>query len=281
MAGVSVSLPEDVLDRRTSVKQEGSGSAVSWPAVLAGSLVCSALALIFLALGAGMGLSSLSPWSNSGLPATKTGTIAIVWLIVVQIISAGMGGYIAGRFRTKWVNVHSHEVYFRDTAHGFLVWATALVLTAGFLTSAVNAMVGKSIQGESANSGSASKLLDAQGYYVDELLRSSQKDSRESELDLRAEVGRIFADAIRVGELPRSDQNYLTDLVVARAGVDRAEAERRVTQSLNDSRQFADETRKSVAHALYWLFLALLVGAFSATFAATVGGRHRDHLHVL
>jgi hypothetical protein len=59
-------------------------------------------------------------------------TAAIVWLILTQIIASTMGGYLAARLRTKWVNIHTDEVHFHDTVHGFLVWAVGLVITAGF-----------------------------------------------------------------------------------------------------------------------------------------------------
>ncbi len=45
-------------------------------------------------------------------------------------MSASVGGYLTGRLRTKWTGVHSHEVFFRDTAHGFLAWALATVAVA-------------------------------------------------------------------------------------------------------------------------------------------------------
>ncbi len=124
-----------------SGKTEASTSAVSWPAIIAGAFVVSALSLILLALGTGVGLSSISPWTNQGVSASTVGKGAIVWMILVQIIASAMGGYLAGRLRTKWVAVHSHEVYFRDTAHGFLVWSVGLVVTAAFLASAATSMV--------------------------------------------------------------------------------------------------------------------------------------------
>jgi len=124
------------------VKHEASSSGVSWAAVIGGAVVAAAVSLILLALGTGVGLSSVSPWSNVGTSASTAGKTAIVWLIVSQIIASAMGGYLAGRLRTKWVNIHTDEVYFRDTAHGFLVWAVGLVITAAFLASAATSMVG-------------------------------------------------------------------------------------------------------------------------------------------
>lgn len=42
--------------------------------------------------------------------------------------SGGMACH-SGRLRTKRVGLHTDEVFFRDTAHGFLSWAAALFFT--------------------------------------------------------------------------------------------------------------------------------------------------------
>lgn len=83
---------------------------------------------ILLVLGTGIGLSSISSWSNAGAAATTIGAAAIVWLVISQIIASLIGGYLAGRLRTKWVGIHTDEVYFRDTVHGFLVWGVGVLI---------------------------------------------------------------------------------------------------------------------------------------------------------
>jgi hypothetical protein len=98
-----------------SGRNEAHSSGVSWAAVIAGAFVAAALSLILLALGGGAGLSSVSPWSGMESAATRIGVVAILWLIVTQIVASALGGYLAGRLRTRWVNVHTDEVYFRDT----------------------------------------------------------------------------------------------------------------------------------------------------------------------
>jgi len=97
----------------TSVNNEANSSGMSWAAVIGGAFVAAALSLILLALGTGLGFSSVSLWSNVGASASMIGKAAIVWLILMQIISSSMGGYLAGRLRTKWANIHTDEVYFR------------------------------------------------------------------------------------------------------------------------------------------------------------------------
>ncbi len=119
-----------------------SGSAVSWSAVFAGAAAASALSLILLLLGTGLGLSSVSPWANAGIAATALGVSGILWVTFAQLVASGMGGYLAGRLRTKYVAVHTDEVYFRDTAHGFLTWAVATLATASVLASAVGTVIG-------------------------------------------------------------------------------------------------------------------------------------------
>src|SRR5476651_1158816 len=162
----------------TSGRNEAHSSGVSWAAVIGGAFVAAALSLILLAVGAGLGLSSVSPWSNVGASASTISTAAIAWLILMQVMSSSMGGYLAGRLRTKWTNIHTDEVYFRDTAHGFLAWAVALIVTAAFLTSAATYMVGGAASSAAGGAAIATggqadgRELDSNAYFVDTLFRS-------------------------------------------------------------------------------------------------------------
>ena len=259
-------------------KNEASTSGVSWAAIASGAFVTAALFLALLALGAGAGLSSLSPWSNSGASPSTVRMGAILWLTFVEILSCAIGGYVAGRLRTKWVDIHSDEVYFRDTAHGFLVWAVAFVVTAAFLASAATSMVGGENRGASSPR-SDSALVDANRYFVDSLFRSSQSNGLADEAQ-RSEIGLIFAHSLRERQLSDSDKNYVADVVVAHTGITRPEADKRVTDVFESDRQAADTARRAVAHSLYWLFVALLLGAFAASLWATLGGKQRDRAHI-
>lgn len=107
-------------------------SAVSWPAVLAGATVAMATTVILATLATGFGLATISPWASRADPIAFT-IGGGIWLIVMQWLSSAMGGYIAGRLRTRWVGVHSHEVFFRDTAHGLLTWALATIVVAALV----------------------------------------------------------------------------------------------------------------------------------------------------
>ena len=159
-------------------EHEAKASGVSWSAVGAGAFAAAAISLILLSLGAGLGLSSVSPWSNDGASPSAIGTSAIMWLVVTEICSASLGGYLAGRLRTKWTSVHSDEVYFRDTAHGFLAWCTALVFTGAFLTSAASMMIGASAQSKEAKPGA----ISSNAYFVDSLFRAQRLRPRSLRL---------------------------------------------------------------------------------------------------
>ncbi len=124
------------------VANESGVSAVSWGAVVGGAFVTAAMSLILLALGSGLGFLSLSPWQDVGTAAKTLGIVGAIYLALTQLVAGALGGYVAGRLRTRWVDVHTDEVYFRDTAHGFLVWAVGLVATAAFVTSAGTALIG-------------------------------------------------------------------------------------------------------------------------------------------
>ena len=140
-----------------------SGSGVSWGAIFAGAAGAASLSLVLLLLGTGLGLSSVSPWTNQGVSATAIGIATILWLTFTQLAASGLGGYLAGRLRTKWAGVHTDEVYFRDTAHGFLAWAVATLLTAALLTSAVGSILGAGASAAGGVAGAATTALTAGG----------------------------------------------------------------------------------------------------------------------
>ncbi len=262
-----------------SVRTEANSSAVSWPAVIGGAFVAASLSLIMLSLGAGFGLSSVSPWANMGASASAVGTAAIAWLILMQIISSSVGGYLAGRLRTKWSTIHSDEVHFRDTAHGFLVWSVGLVITAYFLASAATTMVGGAAE-MGGNAAVASYPHTPHGYFIDTLFRSDRPKEANS-VTPAAEVELIIANALRQNDIPMADKTYLAQLVATRTGLTQPEAEKRVTDMVAAVRQAVDSARKATAHLLLWTFLAFLIGAFCASYAATIGGKQRDHVQLI
>lgn len=218
---------------------ESPQSSMSWSAVFAGAVVSAALALVLLLLGVGLKLTTVSPWVAS-TSTTMLGATTIVAAILVQLIASAVGGYVAGRLRTKWVQVHDDEVYFRDTAHGFVVWALATIVTAGFLTSAASTAIGAGTPGLVAMATGNARATPA--------IEAPAAAPAPSATTAGAPPAPAAApDASRVPSIPPQD-------------VERA--------------------RSVAAQTALWSFLALIVGAFSASVAATIGGRQRDRLAV-
>jgi hypothetical protein len=239
-------------------RTDAATSAASWPAIIAGAFVAAGASLILLALGSGFGLASVSAW---GTFATKTA----IWLIVMQWISAGLGGYIAGRLRTRWIGTHTHEVFFRDTAHGLVTWAVATVAVAAIIGGSLSSMMA----GHGRTENSASPFAS---YGVDKLFRPAHAADAQGVNDPRLEAGHIMASAVATGGISDADKAYLADVVSSKAGISQADAQRRV----GDWVTTAESARKAAAEASIYTALSLLIGAFIASVSAVLGGRLRD-----
>jgi hypothetical protein len=256
---------------------EPSIAGVSWPAVTAGAIVSCALTFVVLAFGVGLGLSVVSPWAGAGVSATTFKIGTGLYLIVIAMLSSSIGGYLAGRLRTRWVGVHSDEVYFRDTAHGFIAWALASVLGAVLLASPAGSLISGGISGVTQGAAAASRS-GPMDVYVDTLLRSDNPSSQTGNgNETRGEMLRLFSSSFRNGgELKPADRAYVSKVVAARTGLSQADADKRVNDVVTQAKADLDAARKATAQLAFWLTASLLVGAFCASLAATEGGGLRD-----
>jgi hypothetical protein len=266
---------DTVLVQPASDAGEPSVSGVSWGAVTAGAVVSCALTLVLLAFGVGLGLSVVYPWTGSGVSATTFKIGTGLYLIVIAMLSSSIGGYIAGRLRSRWVGVRSDEVYFRDTAHGFVSWAFASVIGAILLATPATSLIGGAGQGAVA-AASRSGPMDG---YVDTLLRpdSPSAQAQGNAADSRGEMLRLFTSSFRNGgDLKANDRDYVSKVVAARTGLSQADADKRVNDVVTQVKADTDAARKATAQLAFWLTASLLLGAFCASLAATEGGGLRD-----
>jgi hypothetical protein len=258
---------------------EPSIAGVSWPAVVAGAVVSCALTLVLLAFGLGLGLSVVSPWTGAGVSATTFKIGTGLYLVVIAMLASSIGGYLAGRLRTRWVGVHTDEVYFRDTAHGFIAWAFASVLGAVLLASPASSLMGGAASGATQAAASAASQAGPMDGYVDTLFRSDSPAAQGagSAQDSRGEMVRLFTSSFRNGsELKPADREYISKVVAARTGLSQADAEKRVNEVVTQAKSDLDAARKATAQLAFWLTASLLIGAFCASLAATEGGGLRD-----
>jgi hypothetical protein len=258
---------------------EPSIAGVSWPAVTAGAIVSCALTLVLLAFGIGLGLSVVSPWAGAGVSATTFKIGTGLYLIVIAMLASSIGGYIAGRLRTRWVGVHSDEVYFRDTAHGFIAWALASVLGAVLLASPATSLIGGAASGATQAATSAASQAGPMDGYIDTLMRSDTPAAQNAgnAQESRGEMVRLFTSSFRNGsELKPADRQYVAKVVASRTGLSQADAEKRVNEVVTQVKTDLDAARKASAQLAFWLTASLLLGAFCASLAATEGGGLRD-----
>lgn len=262
-----------------STDGEPAVAGVSWAAVTAGAVVSCALTLLLLAFGIGLGLSVVSPWSGAGVSATTFKIGTGLYLIVIAMLSSSIGGYIAGRLRSRWISVHSDEVYFRDTAHGFVAWALASVLGAILLAAPATSLVGTGLGAAGqATAASASRSGPMDGY-VDTLLRpaSPSATAQGNTEGSREEMLRLFTSSFRNGgDMRANDREYVAKVVAAQTGISQAEADKRVNDVVTQTKADMDAARKATAQLAFWLVASLLIGAFCASLAATEGGQLRD-----
>jgi hypothetical protein len=283
-------MPPPVDSLPTGAIVQSGKSAASWGAIIAGAFVAAGGALIMLTLGAGLGFASVSPWVDRGVTAKTFTVTTAIWLIVTQWICAGLGGYIDGRLRTRWVGTHSHEVFFRDTAHGLVTWAVSTVVIATMvawsvffaLSGGVHAVSGAAAAGAQGMMSATSSPMAS--YSMDRLFRSEgTADGGTGMGDSRVEAGHIMANAITTGSVPDADRSYLANVVATKTGISPADAQKRVDDYVSSSmeaeakvKSAADTARKAAAQASIYTALSLLIGAFIASVAATLGGQLRD-----
>jgi len=276
-------------DTSLSAVQDRSG--VAWPAIFAGAAAAAALSLILIVLGFGLGFSAVSPWPGDGGSFKQMSISTFIWLAITQILASGAGGYLAGRLRVKWASLHGDEVYFRDTAHGFLAWAIATLVTATLVIGSVSSLVGGGLQagatvaaGAAASTTSASSSTDDHdaAYFIDTLFRDNRPVAVSDDA-AHAVASRIFLRGLADGKLNADDRTYLARVIAQRTEISQAEAEQRIDavfaqaqQTKQKALQAADTARKVTAGSALWMFAALLCGAFFASFMAIHGGRRRD-----
>ena len=267
--------------------------AICWASVFAGAVASIAVGFALMILEASFGLAISSPWEHKGLSAAAVSVNMIIAMIIVQWLSAAIGGYITGRLRSRWAGTHTDEVFFRDTAHGFLTFCVSFLVMITVLSSAVTAVIsgGAEVAGTvaaGAAAGAASEAdkgpaMDPMAYTIDTMFRDTRPTANVNNPESRVEVTRILGNAAKEGTLAPADRTYLGSVIANRTGVSQAEGEARVDRAItqiNDAKakakEAADKARKVAATTALFTFLSLAIGAFIASVSAAMGGRCRD-----
>jgi len=263
-------------------------SALSWPGVLAGAAIATALSMALVGLGSGLGLSSISPWSSNGaMPeTTKAATVAGIYLTVTAVLASAVSGYIAGRLRVLWPGVPHHEAFFRDTVHGVAAWAVSILVTAAFLGGVGALIAGGAASGASmraaapGNGGMFAPFTDRLFTYDYAAISNAQAGqpgtiARDYEGD-RATADRILSHLRKERTLTDDERQSLAVIVAARTGLALPDAEKRVAAIEAEARAAAETARRVAMQLSFWFVAAMFAGALAAGLAGWEGGAVRD-----
>ena len=268
---MDVASPTSLNSPSLAVPADEAGG-VSWRAVAAGAVTAASLTLVLVAFGAGLGLSTVSPWSDAGVSASTFNVGVGIYLCVVAVMASAVGGYLAARLRATLHGYHTNETFFRDTAQGLIAWAFATLLTVVLLGGATSSVLTSAI-------GATSKI-NPSDIYVDKLLRPMpgvQSAPPAGSDAKRAELGRIWSAGLsQSGDLTPGDRTYVAQQIAAATGLSQADAEMRLNEVVIEAKDAADKARNVAMKLAFWLAASMLLGALAACLAAVEGGLLRD-----
>src|SRR5690349_229174 len=127
-------------DVRAAPLVDGAFGYVHWGPIVAGALAAAALAFVMhsFAVAIGLAVSSTAPtWRDASLALVA---LSGLYLVLAALISYGVGGYVAGRMRSRLAAGTPDEIEFRDGVHGGAAWALATLLTAVIAFSGTQAL---------------------------------------------------------------------------------------------------------------------------------------------
>lgn len=276
----------------SDVSSAANISFVEWGAVWAGGALAAAISFVLLAFGTAIGLSFVSPWSDAWASTKVIASMAIFWTMAQQIGSAMVGGYVAGRMRSRWGEASDDEVEFRDGLHGGLVWAVGVIITGTLLLSAAGLIArgGAELAGRTAVlstplENSVDTLLRPVGQPVKSTVAAGATNSPPTFVpsfgEIRAGVIRIVAKGLAHGSLDDQDRAYLAMTVSAQTGLAQTDAEKRVNDVFAEADTAAKEAANKVRRASiltgFVSAASLLIALGAAWWAGQRGGHHRDN----
>jgi hypothetical protein len=265
-------IEEDRIDPATGA----SSRYLAWTPAVAGALIASAFSTVLIAFGTaiGLGVASAAPtWRDASVALWL---LSGIYLILVALVSFGIGGYVAGRIRRSLPGASAEDVELRDGFHGFAAWAIAVIiigLVAAAVGSATLARTPAAQTAPSANSNSAEPMLS---YELDKLFRPARRSPTAETAAERAAAGRILLTSSSHSGVAAEDRAYLVQLVNGVAGVTGPDAERRVDNVIASAKTAINHSRRSAIIAAFSIATSILLGVVVSWFAATEGGRQRD-----
>ena len=287
---------------------------IDWAAILGGAVVATAIAVLFTAFGAALGLSAISAEPGQGSFDFAV-ILSGIWMAITLVVSYGAGGYIAGRMRRRVDEANADEVTARDGINGMAVWGVGIIVGVLVIGNAVSntasavgaaaqttveaagAAAGGVAEGALAAAGSAlsNDGSDTISYVSNSLIRPDAVDPATATPEMiAADTSAILSNVLMTGEISDSERAYLESAVAANTGLSGAAVTERVDNAIAAAQSARDEAARLAAEAeqtaidlaeaarisailtAFLITAASLVAAAAATVAAVRGGQHRD-----
>ena len=247
---------------------------LGWTPAIAGALIATALSAVLIAFGTaiGLGVASAAPtWRDASVALWL---LSGIYLILVSLVSFGLGGYVAGRIRTTMHAADAGDIEYRDGLHGLAAWAIAVVMTVLITALVGSATLARAPSTQTVPAASAAEPMLS--YELDRLFRLARRTPNAETAMERAEAGRILLTSSSHSGVPAEDRAYLVQLVNGVTGLSGPDAERRVDNVIAGAKTAIARSRRSAIIAAFSVAASILLGAVVAWFAACEGGRHRD-----
>ena len=148
-----MALTDPVLDAPVALYASAPARSVQWGAVILGAIGAMAISMVLLTFGAGIGLSATSAQPYAGASAKALAVISALYTAITLVASFGIGGYVTGRMRALLHPEDIEESDFRDGAHGFAVWAVAIVIGGALVASGIGGALKLGAQATAAVGG--------------------------------------------------------------------------------------------------------------------------------
>ena len=250
---------------------------LAWTPAVAGALIATALSTVLVAFGAAIGLgvaSSAPTWRDASVALWL---LSGFYLILVSLVSFGLGGYVAGRIRTSMPAANSGDIEHRDGLHGLAAWAITVVMTV-FITALIgSATLARAPSAQTVVPASAAEPMLS--YELDRLFRPARRNPNAETVMERAEAGRILLSSSSHSGIAAEDRGYLVQLAGGVTGLAGPDAERRVDSAIANAKTSLARSRRSATIAAFSFAASILFGAVVACFAACEGSRLEQHVH--
>lgn len=300
---------------------------ISWGAIAAGTVTALAIQILLAMLGTGIGASTVDTLAAGDTPsATALGGGAAIWWVISSLISLALGGWVAGRLSgvgraaeggmhgmLTWAVAVLATVYLVTSAAGSLMRGAAGVLGTAATVTATGAAaaapkIADLVGDQMSQSGISFEDIKREAMAV--LSQTGkpalQPDSVEQQAKAAAgDASRTAGDAsgqdfsallerlLSRGRQTASqvDRDAVINVVMARSGVSREEATKRVAgweatadqtrakaaqaaeEAKQKAREVADASAKALSRAMLLGFLALALGGLFAWWGGTLGQR--------